>query len=103
MALSYDWIALNSKIDAMSPDGATNQAIGLQRGFQSLTSTPFTIPPMDPNYTCQQVIISPATRAGFRLAGRCAALPRLKQRHPWNQGAPYFVPDRGVSGPRAAP
>jgi hypothetical protein len=30
MALSYDWIALNSKIDAMSPDGGTNQAIGLQ-------------------------------------------------------------------------
>jgi hypothetical protein len=27
------------------------------QGFQSLTGTPFTIPPMDPNYTYQQVII----------------------------------------------
>jgi hypothetical protein len=41
----------------MSPDGGTNQAIGLQWGFQSLTGAPFTIPPMDPNYTYQQVII----------------------------------------------
>ncbi len=57
MALSYDWIALNSKIGAMSPNGGTNQAIGLQWGFQSLTTAPFTIPPMDPNYTYQQVII----------------------------------------------
>jgi len=30
MALSYDWTALNKKIDAMQPDGNTNQAIGLQ-------------------------------------------------------------------------
>jgi hypothetical protein len=33
MALSYDRIALNSKIDAMSPDGGAKQAIGLQWGF----------------------------------------------------------------------
>jgi Flp pilus assembly protein TadG len=57
MGLSYDWTALNAKIDAMQPNGNTNQAIGLQMGWQTLTAAPFTIPPMDPNYQYQQVII----------------------------------------------
>jgi Flp pilus assembly protein TadG len=57
LGLTYDWTALNNKIDAMRPEGNTNQAIGLQIGFQSLTSAPFTIPPMDPDYQYQQVII----------------------------------------------
>jgi Flp pilus assembly protein TadG len=57
MGLSYDWIALNTKIDAMQPNGNTNQAIGLQWGWQSLTSAPFTVPPKDPNYKYQDAII----------------------------------------------
>jgi uncharacterized protein YegL len=57
MALSYSWTALSSKIDAMQPNGGTDQAIGLQWGWQSLTAAPFTIPTMDPLYTYQQVII----------------------------------------------
>ena len=57
MPLSYDWTALNSKIDAMTPGGNTNQTIGLQWGFQSLTAAPFTIPAKDSNYTYNQVVI----------------------------------------------
>ena len=58
MPLSYDWTALNNKIDAMSPAGNTNQAIGLAWGWQSLTQTsPLNAPPQDPNYTYQTVII----------------------------------------------
>jgi Flp pilus assembly protein TadG len=57
MALSYNWAALNSKIDAMTPNGGTNQAIGLQWGYQSLTAAPFVIPPKDQNYQYKQVII----------------------------------------------
>jgi Flp pilus assembly protein TadG len=57
MGLSYDWASLSSKINAMQPDGNTNQAIGLQWAWQSLTSAPFTIPPMDSSYKYQQVII----------------------------------------------
>ena len=57
MGLSYDWTALNSKIDDMTPDGNTNQTIGLQWGFQSLTASPFTIPAKDANYTYNEVII----------------------------------------------
>ena len=57
MGLTYDWASLNSKITSMHPAGNTNQAIGLQWGWQSLTSAPFTIAPMDSNYQYQQVII----------------------------------------------
>ena len=57
MPLSYNWDELNKKIDKMKPDGNTNQTIGLQWGFQSLTSAPFTIPAKDANYTYDQVII----------------------------------------------
>jgi uncharacterized protein YegL len=57
MGLSYDWTALNAKIDAMVPNGGTNQAIGLQWGFQSLTSPPLYVPPQDPNYQYKQYII----------------------------------------------
>ena len=57
MALSYDWTSLANKINAMQPNGNTNQAIGLQMGWQSLTAAPFTIPAMDPNYKYSQVII----------------------------------------------
>ncbi|MEA2880318.1 MAG: hypothetical protein QOF14_5514 [Hyphomicrobiales bacterium] len=57
MPLSYDWTALNAKIDEMKPDGNTNQTIGLQWGFQSLTAAPFTIPAKDPNYFYTQVVI----------------------------------------------
>jgi Flp pilus assembly protein TadG len=57
MALSNDWTSLSAKIDAMQPNGNTNQAIGLQMGWQSLTAAPFTIPVKDTNYTYNQVII----------------------------------------------
>jgi von Willebrand factor type A domain len=57
MQLSYNWSALNAKIDAMSPDGNTNQAIGLQWAWQTLTSSPFTVPAKDPNYQYNDVII----------------------------------------------
>ena len=57
MGLSNDWTALSNKIDAMQPVGNTNQAIGLQMGWQSLTAAPFTIPATDPNYQYNQVVI----------------------------------------------
>jgi hypothetical protein len=38
MSLSYDWTALNSKIDAMQPSGNTNTTIGLAWGWQTLSN-----------------------------------------------------------------
>lgn len=50
MPLSYDWTALNSKIDAMTPSGNTNVTIGLAWGFQLLSPVdPFNAPAPAPD------------------------------------------------------
>jgi len=38
MPLSYDWTALNAKVDAMSPNGNTNVTIGLVWAWHALTA-----------------------------------------------------------------
>ena len=49
---------MNTLVNQMTPNGNTNQAIGLAWGWQSLVGGgPFTAPPMDPNYQYNQVII----------------------------------------------
>lgn len=56
--LSYDWTSMNTLVNQMSPNGNTNQAIGLAWGWLSLVGGgPLTAPAMDPNYQYQQVII----------------------------------------------
>jgi len=57
MGLSNNWDDLNAKIDTMTAAGNTNQAIGLQLGWQTLTAAPFTVPPIDGDYKYQTVII----------------------------------------------
>jgi Flp pilus assembly protein TadG len=59
MPLSYDWSAMTTLINNMSPAGNTNQAIGLAHGWMSLVGGgPYPTPPaMDPNYKYTQVII----------------------------------------------
>jgi len=58
MTLSYDWPALTQKIDEQQPAGTTNQTIGLQRTFQSLTSSsPLAVPSKDTNYKYEDAII----------------------------------------------
>jgi len=56
--LSYDWTAMNSLVDQMSPSGMTNQPIGLVWGWLSLVGGgPLTAPAKDPNYKYQDVIV----------------------------------------------
>jgi Flp pilus assembly protein TadG len=58
MPLSYDWTALKAKIDTMTPNGNTNQAIGLAWGWLSLNQTsPLNAPAEDANYTYKKAII----------------------------------------------
>jgi Flp pilus assembly protein TadG len=58
MGLNYDWTNMKNLVTNMSPGGNTNQAIGLQLGWMSLTGGgPFAMPAEDPNYTYQHVII----------------------------------------------
>lgn len=56
MPLSYDWTALNRKVDDMMPAGNTNITLGLALGWQTLTpGAPFNAPPLPPD--TQQIII----------------------------------------------
>jgi Flp pilus assembly protein TadG len=59
LPLSYDWAAMTTLINNMSPAGNTNQAIGLAQGWLSLVGGgPYPDPPpMDTNYKYSQVII----------------------------------------------
>jgi Flp pilus assembly protein TadG len=58
MGLNYNWSDMKSLVDDMVAAGNTNQAIGLQLGWMSLTGgRPFTMPAEDANYTYQHVII----------------------------------------------
>ncbi len=57
MGLSEDWLALNARVDMMQPNGLTNQSIGLQWGWQSLTAAPFTIPPKQAGVQYRDVVI----------------------------------------------
>jgi len=50
MPLSTDWTALNSKIDAMTPNGNTNVTIGMQLAWQSVSPVvPFSAPAPSPD------------------------------------------------------
>lgn len=56
--LTYDWTALNSVVDSMTPVGSTNQPIGLVWAWQSLVGGgPLTAPAKDSNYEYQDIII----------------------------------------------
>jgi Flp pilus assembly protein TadG len=58
MQLNYNWSSMTTLVNNMTPNGNTNQAIGLALGWMSLTGGgPFAVPAMDPTYQYQQVII----------------------------------------------
>jgi len=56
--LSYDFASLKTKIDSLTPNGGTNQPIGIAWGWQSLTQgLPLNAPAEDPNYTYKKALI----------------------------------------------
>jgi hypothetical protein len=56
--LNYNWTSMNSRVDALTAQGATNQPIGLVWGWQSLVGGgPLTAPAEDTNYNYTKVII----------------------------------------------
>jgi Flp pilus assembly protein TadG len=58
MALSNDWSGMTTLVNNMSPNGNTNQGVGLAWGWVSLAgSGPLTAPAIDATYQYQQVII----------------------------------------------
>jgi hypothetical protein len=59
MPLGYNWSAMTTLVNNMTPAGMTNQGIGIAHGWMSLVGGgPYPTPPaMDPNYQYSQVII----------------------------------------------
>ena len=59
MGLNFNWSTMNSLVNSMTPNGNTNQPIGLVWGWKSLVGGgPFaTVPAMDTNYKYNQIII----------------------------------------------
>ena len=58
LGLGYNWTSMISLVNSMSPNGNTNQNIGLALGWMSLVGGgPFTVPPVDPGYTYQNIIV----------------------------------------------
>ena len=58
MGLNFNWSTMNSLINSMTPNGNTNQPIGLVWGWMSLVGGgPFSVPAMDPSYKYSQIII----------------------------------------------
>jgi hypothetical protein len=58
MGLNYDWTTMNNLVDSMTPNGNTNQPIGLVWGWQSLVGGgPLTAPLTSNDYTYQKIII----------------------------------------------
>jgi hypothetical protein len=56
-ALGYSWTTLGNQIDAMAPGGSTNQAIGVEHGWQMLTTgAPYATPAVPAN-TARYIIL----------------------------------------------
>ncbi|GAB1715942.1 MAG: pilus assembly protein TadG [Nitrobacter sp.] len=59
ISMSNDWSSIKSQIGSMSPNGSTNQAIGLAWGWQSLSTTngPIAAPAKDTNHIYQDYVV----------------------------------------------
>jgi Flp pilus assembly protein TadG len=58
IGLTYDWNALNAKVESLTPNGSTNQPIGLVWAWQSLVGGgPLTVPAKDGTLPYTEAII----------------------------------------------
>ena len=70
MTLGYVWTSLSSEIDAMVANGSTNQTIGLQHGWATLTSgSPYSAPTLPPNTTQYIILVSDGLNTQDRWYG----------------------------------
>ena len=68
--LSYDWTNLSSQVNAMTANGATNQAIGIVHGWQTLTpGDPYGAPSVPDNTTRYMIIFSDGLNTLHRWYG----------------------------------
>jgi Flp pilus assembly protein TadG len=81
MTLSYDWTALNSKIDAMTPTGNTNVTIGLQIAWQTLSPVaPFNAPAPAPDLDKVLIVLTDGTNTQNRWSSTVSAIDARTQK-----------------------
>jgi Flp pilus assembly protein TadG len=81
MTLSYDWTALNSKIDAMTPTGNTNVTIGLQMAWQTLSPVaPFNAPVAAPDLDKVLIVLTDGTNTQNRWTSSSTAIDARTQK-----------------------
>jgi len=70
MTLNYNWTNLGSEIDSMVANGSTNQTIGLQHGWATLTSgAPYSAPTLPANTTQYIILVSDGLNTQDRWYG----------------------------------
>jgi hypothetical protein len=68
--LGYDWAALGAAVDAMAPQGSTNQTIGFVWGWQALSQgAPLNAPSYDDETTQVIIILSDGLNTQNRFGG----------------------------------
>jgi von Willebrand factor type A domain len=81
MGLSYDWTALNNKIDAMTPTGNTNVTIGLQMAWQTLSPVaPFSAPAPAPDLDKVLILLTDGTNTQNRWTSSSTAIDARTQK-----------------------
>lgn len=81
MPLSYDWTALNSKIDAMTPAGNTNVTIGVQVGWQTLSPVaPFNAPAAAPDLDKVLIVLTDGTNTQNRWTSSSTSIDARTQK-----------------------
>ena len=81
MTLSYDWTALNSKVDAMTPTGNTNVTIGLQMAWQTLSPVaPFNAPVPAPDLDKVVILLTDGENTQNRWTSTPSAIDARTQK-----------------------
>src|SRR5581483_9366885 len=70
MTLNYNWTNLGTEVDSMVANGSTNQTIGLQHGWATLTSgSPYSAPALPANTTQYIILVSDGLNTQDRWYG----------------------------------
>jgi Flp pilus assembly protein TadG len=81
MTLGYDWTALNSKVDAMTPTGNTNVTIGMQMAWQTLSPVaPFNGPEATPDREKVVILLTDGTNTQNRWSSTESAIDARTQK-----------------------
>jgi Flp pilus assembly protein TadG len=81
MTLSYDWPALNSKIDAMTPTGNTNVTIGMQLAWQTLSPVaPFSAPAPAPDLDKVVILLTDGQNTQNRWSSSSSSIDARTQK-----------------------